>query len=179
MRNYVFAFIVFIVSLLPTIVIAKENGNLADEIKQLLCTILNQKDIPAYIKKMGKIEQEKMEEKKRYMRYSWKVNTEMYLIYYNFTREFNKEDMDLDYFVFAIKPQNNKPIFQTKSDAKHWLAPFGTLIEDEECIMAVDNVSEDDGETEYDWEVSIDIPDLDIVRVEWYRNSKHTDRFCR
>lgn len=183
MRNYVFAFIVFIVSLLPTIVIAEEYKGDADEIKQLLCTILNQKDIAPYIKTMGNVESERMKESKYNIHYTLKVETEIYRIAYSFDRSTDK-DFGSDFFVFAIRLKS-KPIFKSESDVKRWLSPFGKVIEegtgDEKYILAFSDGFEvdNDGEKDYNWSVSVDSPDFSVVRVEWESGFKHTDRFCK
>mgnify|MGYP001561204875 CR=1 FL=1 len=177
-KNYVLGFTLFIVLALPKVVIAEESTVDADQIKRLLCNILNQKNIPAYLKKMGTVEEDKVnEEYKSFISYTLKVRTELYVLRHKYKRSNYSQDMDKDSLAIRAKKQ----IFKSKLEAKNWLAPLGTTItEDDDGICALDDrFKDDDGEIEYRWEVSINLPELDGVSVLWRRDAKHTDRFCR
>lgn len=188
MRNYILAFVLFIVLVLSKVVIANEYTVDANQIKQLLCNILKQKNISAYLKEMGTVEEDRESENKVSSRktstsYILKVRTETHLFVYRHrhsvfandpSRNEHKESL-------AIVALNKKQIFKSKSEAKNWLAPFGATIYEDEGDICVgdDRYKDDDGEIFYRWNVSVNCESFCGVSVVWNRNNNHVDRFCR
>lgn len=166
--------IIFLFLLLPKIVIAKEDTVDADEIRQLLCNILSQEDIPAFLEDMGTVEEETTREGSSTF-YKWRIKTEMYSIRY--TRQYNRNNELRWQRIVVFCRKSHTRFFQNKSEAKRWLTPYGAIVTDPDTadIKAIgDGILNDPT-----WYVSV-ADDLLDVSVHWRNEgNRHAERFCK
>lgn len=173
-KNSWIVVIIFLFLLLPKSVIAKEYTVDADEIRQLLCNILSQEDIPSFLEEMGTVEEETTREGRSTF-YKWRIKTEMYSIRY--ARQYDKYNKLYGQKIMVFCRKSHTRFFQNKSEAKRWLAPYGTIVTDPDFddIEAIGDGTLDNKI----WYVSV-ADDLLSVSVHWKNEgNRHAERFCK
>lgn len=179
MGNYILASVLFVFLLFPKLVVSRESTlNNVYKIEQLFCDALGQDDIIAFLGEMGTVETKTTTSSSGSSTYvQWRVKTNKIANVYSvrYKRIYRNKNNELRRESICVSCRST-PFFQNKSDAKYWLARYGTIVVDPDS-MDIGAIS--DGETLDDstWSVSVD-EELDFITVEW-TGDRHAERLCK